>query len=79
MTFLAYDDATSSFPILPDRSPLVIIDGRRCGVQELIDKVDNDVPLSKDEQQHMKELLAKKPDCIVMILTPERMEKTIYS
>ena len=65
LTFLAYDDATSSFPILPDRSPLVIIDGRQCGVQELIDKADNDVPLSKDEQQYMKELLAEEPDCIV--------------
>ena len=30
LTFWAYDDGTSTFPTLPDQSPLVIIDGRRC-------------------------------------------------
>ena len=65
LTFWAYDDSTSTFPTLPDQNPLVIIDGRKCGAQELIDKADNNIPLSKDERQYMEELLAQKPDCLV--------------
>lgn len=65
LTFWAYDDATSTFPTLPDQEPLIIIDGRKCGVQELIDKADSGIPLSKDEQRYMKELLTQEPDCIV--------------
>jgi len=65
LTFKAYDDGTSTFPTLSEQSPLVIIDGRRCGVQDLIDKADNDIPLSKNEQQIINELLAQNPDCLI--------------
>ena len=65
LTFWAYDDATSTFPTLPDQEPLIIIDGRKCGVQELIDKADRGISLSKDEQRYMEELLIQEPDCIV--------------
>ena len=64
LTFWAYDDGTSTFPTLPDQSPLVIIDGRRCGVQELIDKADNDIPLTDNEKKYLESLLAEKPDCL---------------
>ena len=65
LTFWAYDDAASTFPTLPNPSLLVIIDGRKCGVQELIEKADRDIPLSKAEQQYMEALLAQEPDCLV--------------
>lgn len=64
LTFWAYDDGTSTFPTLPDQSPLIIIDGRKSGVQELIDKVDNDRYLTDAEQKYMKSLLAVSPDCL---------------
>lgn len=64
LTFWAYDDGTSTFPTLPDQSPLIIIDGRKSGVQELIDKVDNDRYLTDAEQKYMKSLLAVNPDCL---------------
>lgn len=64
LTFWAYDDGTSTFPTLPDQLPLIIIDGRKCGVQELIDKADNDVPLTVAEQKYMESLLAEAPDCL---------------
>lgn len=64
LTFWAYDDGTSTFPTLPDQTPLKIIDGRKCGVQELIDKVDNEISLSETEQKHMANLLAQEPDCL---------------
>lgn len=65
LTFWAYDDSTSTFPIFPNKSPLIIIDGRKCGVQELIDKADNGVLLSKKEQKCMADLLEQEPDCLV--------------
>lgn len=65
LTFWAYDDASSTFPISSNQEPLRIIDGRKCGVQELIDKADNDVPLSEAEQEYMKRLLEHNPDCLV--------------
>lgn len=65
LTFWAYDDGTSTFPTLSDQTPLIIIDGRKCGVQELIDKVDNEVSLSEIEQKYMTDLLVQEPDCLV--------------
>lgn len=64
LTFWAYDDGTSTFPTLPNQEPLVIIDGRKSGVQELIDKADNDIPLSEIERKYMADLLALGPDCL---------------
>lgn len=64
LTFWAYDDGTSTFPTLPDQTPLFIIDGRKCGVQELIDKVDSEISLSEAEQKCMADLLAQEPDCL---------------
>ena len=64
LTFWAYDDGSSSFPTLPDQSPLIIIDGRKCGVQELIDKADKEMPLTVTEQNYMESLMAVNPDCL---------------
>lgn len=46
LTFLAYDDGTSTFPTLQNQEPLIIIDGRKCGVQDLLDKADNGMQLT---------------------------------
>lgn len=65
LTFWAYDDGTSTFPSLPDQDPLIIIDGRKTGVQELIDKADDGKPLSEAELKYMADLLEQEPDCLV--------------
>lgn len=65
LTFWAYDDGTSTFPTLQDQEPLIIIDGRKCGVQDLLDKADNGMQLTKAEQDYMASLLAQEPDCLV--------------
>ena len=65
LTFWAYDDGTSTFPILQNQEPLIIVDGRKCGVQDLLDKIDNNIPLTKAEQEYMKSILTQKPDCLV--------------
>ena len=64
LTFWAYDDGTSTFPTLQNQEPLIIIDGRKCGVQDLLDKADNGMQLTKTEQDYMDSLLAQEPDCL---------------
>ena len=65
LTFWAYDDGTSTFPTLQNQEPLIIIDGRKCGVQDLLDKADNGMLFTKTEQDYMASLLAQEPDCLV--------------
>ena len=65
LTFWAYDDGTSTFPTLQNQEPLVIIDGRKCGAQDLLDKADGGMQLTKAEQDYMVSLLALEPDCLV--------------
>lgn len=65
LTFCAYDDATSTFPCLPDQEVLVIVDGRKCGVQELIDKLDSNVLLTEEEHDYFNQILKEEPDCLV--------------
>ena len=65
LTFWAYDDATSTFPTLPNQEPLIIVDGRKCGIQELIEKADSDIPLSDSEVKNLEDILLEEPDCLV--------------
>ncbi|MBQ3795988.1 MAG: hypothetical protein II842_06845 [Butyrivibrio sp.] len=65
ITFWAYDDATSTIPITNSEQHLVIVDGRKCGVQDLIDKIDNGERITKDEEKMMEDILQQKPDCLV--------------
>lgn len=65
LTFWAYDDGTSTFPTLPEQDPLVIVDGRKCGVQELIDKADNNIQITEAERKYLASLLSVNPDCLV--------------
>lgn len=64
LTFWAYDDGASTFPILQNEELLTIIDGRKTGVQELIDKADKKIKLSNSEQNYINDLMAQEPDCL---------------
>lgn len=64
LTFWAYDDASSTFPTLASQDYLTIIDGRESGIQELIDKVEEDIQLNEDEQKILQAILEEKPDCL---------------
>lgn len=64
LTFWAYDDGASTFPILQNEELLTIIDGRKTGVQELIDKADKKIELSNSEQNYINDLMAQEPDCL---------------
>ena len=65
MTFWAYDDSSSTFPIRNIDSYLRIVDGRRCGIQELIDKIDQGKEITSEEKKYVEDILKEKPDCLV--------------
>ena len=64
ITFWAYDDNSSTFPTLIDGEDLRIIDGRKCGIQSLIDKVDNGEEITQEEQEILCLIMAEEPDCL---------------
>ncbi len=64
LTFWAYDDATSTFPTIEPREPLIIIDGRKLGFRTIIDKIENDIELSDQEKEIQNNVLGTKPDCM---------------
>ena len=64
LTFWAYDDQSSFMPCMGNDEMLYIVDGRKCGIQELIDKIDNGISLSRAEKQMMKDILKEPFDCI---------------
>lgn len=64
LTFWAYDDATSFIPIMGFDEPLRILDGRKCGVQDLIDKIDGGQSLTDEEKAYMSGILFENIDAI---------------
>lgn len=64
ITFCAYDDTSSFMPTIEDLEMLIIIDGRECGLQALIDKVDQDKDITNKEQDLLNEIMNLKPDAL---------------
>lgn len=65
ITFWAYDDTSSFMPTVKDLEMLIIIDGRRCGVQALIDKVDLGYDITATEKEMLKQIMSFNPDALV--------------
>lgn len=64
LTFWAYDDPSSFIPCLGEQDYLIIVDGRKCTIQTLIDKLDNNEKLTKDEEDYMQKIMNEDFDCI---------------
>ena len=64
LTFWAYDDTSSFMPITEDLELLTIIDGRKCGIQDLIDKVDCGEELTADEKKLLEDIMLCGPDAL---------------
>lgn len=65
LTFWAYDDLTSTFPTLENEEPLIIIDGREADFGSILEKVEEEVPLTDKEQDVIKLISEQNPDCLV--------------
>ena len=64
LTFWAYDDCSSTFPTSLAKEPLIIVDGRKNGIQEIIKKVESDITLNESEEQIIKDILSYEIDAI---------------
>lgn len=64
LTFEAYDDLTSTFPILNNNESLIIIDGRDLGFHNILLKIENKQNLTKEEAEIVAKIKAEKPDCL---------------
>lgn len=64
ITFWAYDDATSTFPTRLDREPLIIIDGRDEGFNEILQKIENDQEITSGEKNLIAQIASQHPDCL---------------
>ena len=64
LTFWSYDDASSFMPTTEDLESITIIDGRKCGIQELIDKADRREELTADERKLLEDIMLCEPDAL---------------
>ena len=64
LTFWAYDDASSAFPIFQNREKLMLVDGGKCGMQEVIDKLDNEEDITEKDREVLNAVLSFDPDCL---------------
>ena len=65
LTFWAYDDGSTFIPTLYPVSQLKIIDGIQLEFREILDKMDNNLQLNKEEQLLIDILGREEPDCLV--------------
>lgn len=64
LMFWAYDDASSTFPILGNKEDLVIIDGIDLNFHEILLKIEDDKELTREEIELIELIKAEKPDCL---------------
>lgn len=64
ITFWAYDDASSFLPTTEDLKQLTIIDGRKCGIQDLIEKADREEELTANEKKLLEDIMLCEPDAL---------------
>jgi len=64
ITFWSYDDATSTFPIIDNDEPLIIIDGRDIKFHEILEHYEKNGKLNSTEQRIVDDIIELKPDCL---------------
>lgn len=64
ITFWAYDDATSTFPIIDNNEPLIIIDGRDISFHKILEKNENGIAFNEQEINVINEIIKLRPDCL---------------
>ncbi len=65
LTFMAYDDASSTFPILNVNDSLVIVDGRELNFHSILSKIEKAEKLTIEETELVKLIKKERPDCLV--------------
>lgn len=65
LMFWAYDDTSSSFPTMSDRSALHIVNGMELGFSIILYKSENSIELSELELEIMDRIRSESPDGLV--------------
>lgn len=65
LTFWGYDDGASSFPTIDPRNPITLVDGLEIGFHELLLKIENQSPLSADDENLIAAIEEQSPDCLI--------------
>ncbi|MBB6713891.1 hypothetical protein [Clostridium gasigenes] len=64
LTFWAYDDASSTFPILDNDESLVIIDGIDLNFHKILLKIESAEELTIEETELVELIKKERPDCL---------------
>lgn len=64
LTFWAYDDASSTFPILDNYESLVIVDGIDLNFHKILLKIESDEELTLEEIELVELIKKERPDCL---------------
>ncbi|MCM3365305.1 hypothetical protein QLH48_05150 [Bacillus safensis] len=64
LTFMAYDDKSSTFPTLNTNEDLVIIDGIQLEFDKILSKIERNEELMLDEKKLINLIEHRKPDCL---------------
>lgn len=64
LTFEAYDDASSTFPVLNVSDSLVIADGRELNFYDILIKIEDDEKLTAEEMELIELIKEESPDCL---------------
>ena len=64
LTFKAYDDSSSTFPMLNIGEELIIIDGRDFQFYKILLKIESDEDLSDTEKELIQLIKNENPDCL---------------
>jgi len=64
LTFCAYDDASSTFPILDNEESLVIINGIDLNFHKILLKIENEEELTIEEAELVELIKKERTDCL---------------
>lgn len=64
LTFIAYDDASSTFPFLDSGDDLTIVDGREFKFHEILLKIEHKQRLTENENKIVELIKKERPDCL---------------
>lgn len=65
LTFWSYDDASSSFPTIESKEPIIIIDGIELGFHNILKKIEKNIELNEKEVELIRKVRNQKPDCLI--------------
>lgn len=64
ISFWAYDDATSTFPMLDNNEKLIIVDGREIGFFDILHRFESQEELSIEDKSILGKIWENEPDCL---------------